>query len=79
MIAADPYDVPHTARPYGCECGAGLHEGETHEEALAAEAVEASTPCNCGGYTVDGEVLHDGMCNLSPWPEVRPWPEDGAA
>lgn len=59
--------APHTARPLGCECGAGLHEGETHEAALAAEAVEASTACDCGGYFVDGEVLHDGKCPLSDW------------
>lgn len=57
-----------TARPWGCECGAGLHEGETHEEALLAEAVEASTSCTCGGYVVDGELLHDGFCDAGDEP-----------
>lgn len=56
--------APWTARPLGCECGAGLHAGETHEAALLCELVEASTECTCGGYLVDGEVEHDGSCAL---------------
>lgn len=54
--------APWTSRPWGCECGAGLHAGEPHEAALACEAVEASATCDCGGYFVDGEVIHDGSC-----------------
>ncbi|MEK9646457.1 MAG: hypothetical protein VW547_13015 [Alphaproteobacteria bacterium] len=58
-------DIPWTERPWGCECGAGLHEGETHEAALLCEAVEASTGCTCGGYLADddsGDVVHLGTC-----------------
>jgi len=63
-------DAPLTARSWGCECGAGLHEGESHEAALACEAVEASTACDCGGYLAeDGTIVHDGLCDLCA---VRP-------
>lgn len=57
-MSADLY-VPRTMRQMGCECGAGLHEGETHEE---CEAVEAATACDCGGYLIGDEVIHDGLC-----------------
>ena len=63
-----PDPAPWTERPWGCECGAGLHEGETHEAALLCEAVEASTACVCGGYLVDGEVVHDGLCDVGDAP-----------
>ena len=61
----EPDATPWTERPWGCECGAGLHEGETHEAALLCEAVEASTKCMCGGYLADddsGDVVHLGSC-----------------
>jgi hypothetical protein len=64
--------APHTSRPFGCECGAGLHEGETHEAALAREIVEASTDCDCGGYLADdGTIVHDGFCPMTSDDDFR--------
>lgn len=59
-------DHSQDVRP-ACECGALEHVGETHEAALACEEVEAHTACDCGGYFVDGEVVHDGYCALETW------------